>query len=272
LQVQFFAWNGKMFAYYRGRNAGKPLILQGILVFCMVNLLWVRLGLTPERKREYVCGMKTKLITRTELMGLVGVTGQKVVKTWELGGLPFVKRRGAAGGKPAHLYEREAALRWLRGHASFAVAYQARKAMENLEKEPPEEAEDDPCGADTVEAEDGAERAAKHSTGAAVKSPLPCWNGEPGVEGAFARMVEAELAFSRLLNVALAKGQLERAAKCAEQVVAFAVGMAKVEAHLQGRKGGAGAVEAVGDAVEGRGGEKGREPPPSTASASPLAG
>lgn len=232
----------------------------------------MRLAVPPDGKGWYGGGMKTKTITRAELLSLVGVTGQKNVKSWELWGLPFEVRKGTAGGKPVHLYDRETALRWLKDHASFNVSERARRALRDLESEPPEDAVDDPGEADTARAERGAARAARHSTGAAVKSPLLCWNGEPGVAGAFARMKEAELAFSRLLNQALAKGQLDRAAKCAAQVVAFAVGMAKVEAHLQGRKGDAVPVEAVGDAVEGRGGEKGREPPPPPASASPLAG
>ncbi len=205
----------------------------------------MRLGLTKKGEVGYGWGMKPKLITRAELLSLVGVTGQKSIKTWEVWGLPFEIRKGAAGGKPAHLYDRETALRWLRGHASMAVAHRARQVMRDLESKPPEDEADDPGEADTAEAEDGGKRAANHSAGTAGKLPLPCWNGEPGVEGAFARMVEAELAFSRLLNAALAKGQIERAAKCAAQVVAFAVGMAKVEAHLQSRKGGAGAVGAV---------------------------
>lgn len=189
--------------------------------------------------------MKSQLITRAELFALVGVTGQKNSKVWEEHGMPYNTCAGAHGGKPEHLYDEETALRWLITHASLAVSERARKALQDLESAPPEEEEeweDD----EWDEEEDGAggESEEARSMKRAGKLPTaPCWNMEPGTAGAFARMKEAELAFSSMLCAALAKGNLARAATCAGQVVALADGLAKLEAHLQGRKGGAGAVE-----------------------------
>lgn len=174
----------------------------------------------------YAGGMKSKLITRAELFALVGVTGQKNSKVWEQWGMPVVKRKMPGGGRPVHLYDREAALRWLAGHASFNISRRARKALQELESEPPEEVEDCPA-----------------KRGAEKPPAVPCWNMEPGTAGAFARLKEAELAFSSMLQAALARGDVSRAATCAGQVVALADGLAKLEAHLQGRADNAGAVE-----------------------------
>ena len=189
-------------------------------------------------KGWYGWGMKSKMIPRSELFALVGVTGQKNSKEWEEWGLPYVVRKSARGGRPAHWYDRETALNWLARNATFAISDRAKKALRNLESEPPEEVEDSPGEGEESKAERGAKREGKPPT-----APAPCWNMEPGTAGAFARMKEAELAFSSMLCAALAKGNFARAVTCAGQVVALADGMAKLEAHLQGRKDGAGAVE-----------------------------
>ncbi len=166
----------------------------------------------------YSGGMKTTWISRKELLGLVGLTGNKNVSTWEMWGLPYIQRKEPHGGKPSHWYDKRVALEWLFTHSTFNVSQAARKALLDMESEEPEKVHAEIPGREPPAATSG--------------------NREPGVAGALARLTDAELRFSSAMSNALSRGNIQRAATCAAQVVALAVGMAKLEAHVQGRHTG----------------------------------
>ena len=76
--------------------------------------------------------MPRKLVTREELMALLGVASNRNFTAWEEKGLRYTTRHKKRGGKATHLYELSSALEWFRRSGSPKLASRAKRELERL--------------------------------------------------------------------------------------------------------------------------------------------
>lgn len=159
-----------------------------------------------------------ELITREELLALVGISGRRNTQAWEAKGLPFSTKKGRSGGKASHLYEKRQALEWLRDHASAKISQRARQVLKEMDGGNPPE--------------DGGKGEKKGSN----PPPAPDRGGNSGSEGvgleaAIRRMEAKEKRWSELGDRYLEAEDVTRAAMCDKQHIAMAKGLADLRSQ-----------------------------------------
>lgn len=77
-------------------------------------------------------------ISLRELCGELGCD-ERQIGLWEKAGLSYVTKKGRRGGRPAHLYDREEALRWVSAKGTGKWPMEASRLLRKGEEKPPAE-------------------------------------------------------------------------------------------------------------------------------------